>query len=729
MGVVRLMGTILRHPATSDALFESVPIVECLLIDHNANIHYVLQKTITELNEILYYTYYSNIVFKGKNDLVTSIEMPSLVEMDAFNKNLELNIDDIKEKLEKYHDEYEIGTTYEEIKSKLTSNLITKIIYTEVMIYTQLLICSLNRGYLKKVFISLDGTPSMAKIKEQKNRRYIGAYLNNIKTSIVKRFKFDNNEIYQIDLFHFRTAICVGTEFMDQIQNALFQLDFPGIEVIVSPQYVAGEGEKKIIHALDDFDYDQYCIMSPDSDMLILIGILSNNVKFNTKQLYNFRIDYQNKNQYQFFDLRKLLTNLMNYFGTKINHQLTYDKMIDLFFMLLVFGNDFIPKLEPLNITRDFDFVCESCLKLLVSGIDLRVENKLNYNFIKIFFKLLSKKTIDMGIECSINDTYNNYYKLCRSFTITEEYLKIAGYYHPQVVPIEVNYKNFANYTRDINRAYGKLINFLKRNFVRDVDITSLYRDIHRLINDSYMLLTLPQLLKFPGSNSKALPFEFFKQFVEYTNQISDFRSIKFKSKLMTTTYQSQFRPLNSSSLSSSSSTAYLAEMEKFNRSMEPYRSVMKMSNINLVKFDIETNQLIDLRHSYYQTYVKNEMTNDEIDTMILNYLVGIEWLYQYYILGEHLEQSLWCYNYTQPPLIDSIVYYLEHTKDIPMVITAKLESYPTKSMEAIEHYLFVTPNEYTNANISPNLADVIHLIDGSGAIYLNRCQIKWHEL
>ena len=66
---------------------------------------------------------------------------------------------------------------------------------------------------------------------------------------------------------------------MVKIQEALFHLDID-LDIEVSTLNTKGEGEKKIISAMDDFSsYESFCIMSPDSDMLILIGLLSNNEK------------------------------------------------------------------------------------------------------------------------------------------------------------------------------------------------------------------------------------------------------------------------------------------------------------------------------------------------------------------------------------------------------------------------------------------------------------------
>lgn len=718
MGVLRLMGTLLRHPATIGALVESVPVFECLLIDYNANIHYVMQKTITELNEILYFTYYQ----ENRTKDMLMLNRAETSNNNHYNLNLELSIEDLEDKLDQYNNKYHIGTTYGEISTSLSDNeKISDIIFLETINYTRTLITSLNKGSIKKVFLALDGTPSMAKIKEQKNRRYIGAHLNNIKEEIVKKYKFNNADIHQVDIFYFRSAICVGTKFMDKIQQALFHLNLD-LDIDVSTINIKGEGEKKIIHAMNEYqDYNSFCIMSPDSDMLILIGLLSQKKQFDGKQLYNFRIDYQKNNQYQFIDLRKFADNLCNYYSNKINKQVTYDKMLDLFFMLVVFGNDFLPKLEPLNITKHFDFVCQTCLTISMEGMNFIKDDNLNYNYLLEFFKVINSRIFKMSIEQSLSEKYNNYHKLCDFLSISEEILK-NNHHHPSLIPNNIDYTNFNITMKNITTAYRKLYNFLKNNIVKFENIDVLYNEIHANPNDSYLLLVLPKLLKFPNSDYNDPPRIFFDKLIDYSNNTNNFLDMKFRIKLMPKEYK------YSSQQSSDKLTSYIVELEKLNKSLEPYRSIFRVANIDLISFDLQTGELNDKRIKYYDTYVKNNIQQREINYLVQDYLAGIEWLYQYYITEKHLEWSGWEYSNTQPPLIDDIIKYLENTPNCQQVLEKIIQSYPENTMGPYDHYLYVTPNEYTGANVSPNLSDVIHLIDGNGALYLNKCQIKWHE-
>ncbi|MEM0354010.1 MAG: hypothetical protein QXW79_00375 [Thermoplasmata archaeon] len=709
------MKIMLQHSAIRGILTEIVPIFECLLIDYNACIHYVLQKTITELNEILYFTYQRE---NGIRQIISSQLIP---EPSEFNLNLNLNIDDLESLVKKYDIDYQIGTTYQKVREKLSEENIINIVLTETLNYTRNLISKLNRGYLKKVYIAFDGVPSVAKMKEQKNRRYIAAYINKLKEDIIKKHKIGDKNIAQIDLFYYRSMICVGTNFMDKIQEALYCLNLD-LDLEISTTNSRGEGEKKIIHALDKYgDYGSYCIMSPDSDMFVLVGILQNDPKFSGKIFYNFRIDYQNSNKYQFFDMKKVVSNLQHYYSSKLNMNITMDKMLDIFFMLVVFGNDFLPKLEPLDITQDFDFVCETCLKISMSGTRFIINGILNYEYLLTFFKEVNKSVAHMAIEKSLNEKYYNFQKLCRRISINSADLK--NMHHPSLREVKVTYHNFTIRMESLVESYRYFIKFMKNVYIRRDQIWNLYKDMHGNPDDSYFLLVLPRLLKFPGSENETNSYQFFRKLVEYIICKRDFQNIKLRIKLTPRRYTlpTKFQKAEYS--------AYVSEMEKLNQSLEPYRSMFRIKNITLVTFDLYNNRMIDLRKKYYNMYVGSGMTREKINSLVLEYLVGIEWLYQYYILGKHMELSGWYYNQTQPPLIEDIAKYLENNhSNLNGRLDSIIKNYPENNMEPNNYYLYVTPNEYTRANVSPNLSDVIHLIDGNGAVYLSKCQIKWHE-
>ena len=727
MGVLRFMRTLLRHPATTNALLDKTPVFECLLIDYNANIHYILQKTITELNEILYYVY-------GKNNKIDYSQLRN-IDYDRFNRqneycsNLELSVDQLEDRTEYYCEEYQIGNDYNQMQTKLSNDtILTDIILNETIKYTKLLICSLNKGWIKKVYISLDGVPSMAKIQEQRNRRFIGAHINNIKCNIAKKFKFRNNKIFQIDIFKHRSAICTGTDFMYKIQEALTQINI-NLDIEISTIDIQGEGEKKIIYALHDSvsKYESFCIMSPDSDMLILMGLLENNPNFVGKQIYNFRIDYQNKNQYQFFDMIKLVDNFIVYFSEKISKEITRDKMLDLFFMLVVFGNDFLPKLEPLNIIQHFDFVCESCLQLSMTKLQLIHNGKLSHEYLMQFLLLIDRDIIAISIDKDLNEKYSNYAKMCKNLSLSELELSIDKYHHRDLKPFIVTYTNIKHCLTMVKSSYSKLFNYLCQTQINPNDFDAFYKELHDDPADSYLIMILPSLLKFPQMLRTTDSRAFVKKFVYYINDClnnnnnQDLSLIRFNVNLLV-------RKNRISLKQESTLTAYLAELEKIDKTLEPYKSMFGVDDIKLITYNLSTNKIVDARSTYYQTYCWTTM-GAGIQHIVFEYLSGIEWLYQYYITGKKLEWSGWYYPYTKPPLVQDIINYLRTHPTCQQDIINYIESFPKNNMDPNQHYNYVTPNEYTGASVAPNLSDILHLIDGKGALYLNRCQFKWHEI
>ncbi len=140
------------------------------------------------------------------------------------------------------------------------------------------------------------------KLKNKKTEDIFPLTLIISKRILLKKYKFKNNDIHQINLFYYRSNICTGTNFMDKIQQALFNLDI-GLDVEVSTLNVKGEGEMKIIHAMNDYcnQYNSFCVMESRFYMLILVALLSNNSEFNGKNLYNFRIDLSKRKSIPIF--------------------------------------------------------------------------------------------------------------------------------------------------------------------------------------------------------------------------------------------------------------------------------------------------------------------------------------------------------------------------------------------------------------------------------------------
>ena len=87
----------------------------------------------------------------------------------------------------------------------------------------------------KKIIIAFDGVPPVAKLEQQRNRRYKTWYIN--------------NHLLERESLWDTSAITPGTEFMKKLclkVNSYFKYKFNKLEVLIYDSYVKGEGEHKI---------------------------------------------------------------------------------------------------------------------------------------------------------------------------------------------------------------------------------------------------------------------------------------------------------------------------------------------------------------------------------------------------------------------------------------------------------------------------------------------------
>ena len=86
----------------------------------------------------------------------------------------------------------------------------------------------------KRIFIAFDGIPPIAKLDQQKNRRYKSWYQNNV---LNKNILWDTS------------SITPGTKFMDKLNTKIttyFSNKKTNYKIILSLSDIPGEGEHKI---------------------------------------------------------------------------------------------------------------------------------------------------------------------------------------------------------------------------------------------------------------------------------------------------------------------------------------------------------------------------------------------------------------------------------------------------------------------------------------------------
>ena len=120
----------------------------------------------------------------------------------------------------------------------------------------------------KTVIIAFDGVAPVAKLEQQRQRRYKSAYQNDVSREIFKKPEKDAREVWNT------AAITPGTIFMSEL-NAITKAHFNGLNdknetslnILVSGSNEAGEGEHKL------FDYIRKNVEKHASETTVIYGL------------------------------------------------------------------------------------------------------------------------------------------------------------------------------------------------------------------------------------------------------------------------------------------------------------------------------------------------------------------------------------------------------------------------------------------------------------------------
>ena len=276
---------------------------------------------------------------------------------------------------------------YDVVYSKTISESLSKYDFeTELIAH----VCTKILGYLEsiqpsRVFIAFDGVPPMAKIKQQRERRY--------KSWVTSQWL---NEKKAWDT----VQITPGTAFMKRLDNALIQFFEPYkskySEFMLSTSNDYGEGEHKLFSFIREHpskhQQQHTMIYGLDSDLIILslnhlklcerISLLREAPAFDYKEKSN-HLNVLNINQ-----LSDCITEVMG-----------KDKLYDYIFMTLLLGNDFMPHFPALNLrTTGMDTLMNTyveCMQhsVMFDGTDI------HWNNVKLFIQALSVKEQHLFIQ------------------------------------------------------------------------------------------------------------------------------------------------------------------------------------------------------------------------------------------------------------------------------------------------------------------------------------------
>jgi 5'-3' exonuclease len=293
------------------------------------------------------------------------------------------------------------------------SNIIISNVIQTITEYIQLLKPNEN------VFIAFDGVAPVAKLEQQRSRRFKSIYQNNFAKSIV-----NNNNNYDDN---WSTAnITPGTLFMKELDKKikLFfnnPLKFNLKNIIVSGSDIYGEGEHKIFKYIRENSNNHKdkntIIYGLDADLIMLsinhLPISPNIYLFRETPEFIKSINSElEPNENYLLDIPEFSKNIITYMNNETkeySNEQKNNKIYDYIFLCFFLGNDFMPHFPALNLrTNGIDNILEA-YKQTIGGTNENLTNgKIIYwkNVRKLVKFLADNELTFFKYEHKIRDKY-----------------------------------------------------------------------------------------------------------------------------------------------------------------------------------------------------------------------------------------------------------------------------------------------------------------------------------
>jgi 5'-3' exonuclease len=276
------------------------------------------------------------------------------------------------------------------------------------------------------IYIAVDGVAPVAKINQQRKRRYKSVIDNEFITELNKKYNKNKNNNWS------NIVITPGTDFMIKLDNSLNEYikTIKNVKVIYSSYKECGEGEHKIIRYIKNNENKNkhiHVIYGLDADLIFLAMSAYNkfneiyllrefnhvkSIKHEITEDVNEKLCYLSIenviNTYNEYILNKLMDNADI---LDINFEETYfDFSKDFIILCFLLGNDFIPTLPSINIRNyGIEYITEAYCKMFCYTqtylYDI-INNKININNLKLIFDYLK----DIEHEY-FTQTFPNYIK------------------------------------------------------------------------------------------------------------------------------------------------------------------------------------------------------------------------------------------------------------------------------------------------------------------------------
>lgn len=314
-------------------------------------------------------------------------------------------------------------TNVENLENKMFERIINYLDYLEKTV-----------NPTKMMFISVDGSAPLAKILQQRKRRFKSIDDNKMRNDIKLRHGMKINDCWN------NTVITPGTEFMEKLHNKLLNhyklKSNDNIQYIYSSYHTEGEGEHKILQHIKQLtNNDDTVIYGLDADLIFLalaskrdnIYLLREASHFGTdknikkNELIDPISDVEQELIYVSIDETKKAydeqISEIIYMRYKTNSKRSFTD--DLIFICFLLGNDFIPHLRSVDIYNNgLDEIIDVYIECIFEiNYPLITTNNGIVNINHIFFTQLCQKIMNKEnkyFEIILpNKIKSNSYKKC----------------------------------------------------------------------------------------------------------------------------------------------------------------------------------------------------------------------------------------------------------------------------------------------------------------------------
>ena len=700
-----------------------------LLIDFNSIVHVTSTSILSDMNYLLYQIL--NKTFK--NDKVTQL-------IDNYNIELDINSE----------------LKYTDLTQFLTKDKMDTIVLNKVEEFVfNILENFVDPNELKHFYIAIDGVPNITKMIEQKKRRYMGTVISELKKKIFVKYESElmkekTRYLYEQNKIEWsKLNISPGTPFMKQLDQLLSSKEFNGKVKNICPKlktYVCsgtdefGEGEKKIVdYAHKNNINGDITIFSPDSDMTLLCLILSNKFKNISIMRHN-----QQDNNYDIINIDLLRKNIFDYvlnsikLATKnINIKITDTNVInDIVFILTIFGNDFLPKIESFNVKYDFNKIIDKYVKVISENNFEYVINGSTINqliLVKVLEELHQKEGNNLQ-KIYMSSQYQNYEKL----------KKLLGADHD-------------NFNQVISDFLVKLrtLNYKVRNNKLDINLM--------VTNEGQFINILSKLTRFQIHTSNKINHkEFLEDYVNYykkNNKLPDINVTfrRYSRSLKNQRYRDKLEHTLDRIDPNLKVTKYDEEIFKLDNMLDEYAKKLNATSLNLGYVSIDQKSYTwktepiqkGVKKYYYDFFGVNDVdvTHPDMKMIMRDYMEGLMWVFDYYYNNVD-KPNIWFYKYSHAPLITQLYDYMkQQDKNYLSKLLTGLKKYEVSESEFFkpeEHLMYVSPTSL-NAYIVPekykgkvnDQLDINRIVDEvwtntisdeidcRGVLFLNKCHLN----